>query len=198
MFSSAQKNRDTLKLNCNSTSEHRKMLTQSILFQNCHFKCELDKNTEMKELPMSDMCFRTSSSRENEHFISPSHIGWNKYWNHRPCQGTKKSQFSFKSGGKQTHSSLCLKFCQLAQPFLQDTRSLWPYVRCSLLLGITESLGPLDFCLVIVSIVLLCFLIPVCADIPQCHWELLGATVCFNASWKCLIYLEFPFFLNWH
>lgn len=30
------------------------------------------------------------------------------------------------------------------------------------------SLGALDLCLVIVSIVLLCFLIPICVDILQC------------------------------
>lgn len=80
----------------------------------------------------------------------------------------KKSQFSFKSSGKQTHCSLCLKSSPLEQLLLQDTRSLWSYVTFSFLLGNSESLGPLDLCLVIVSIVLLCFLIPICADIPQC------------------------------
>lgn len=128
----------------------------------------------------------------------PSHTGWNKYGNHKTLSGNKKILIFFQVQWKIDWFQLLPEILSIGTAFPAGHQV--PLVLCYMFTsaGNFWEFGASGFMLVIVSIVLLCFLIPICADIPQCPSELLGAPICFNAPWKCLIDLEYPFSSHWH
>lgn len=116
----------------------------------------------------------------------------------RLCLGTKKFLIFFQVQWKIDWFQPLPEILSIGTAFPAGHQV--PLVLCYMFTsaGNFWEFGAFGFMLVIVSIVLPCFLIPICADIPQCPSELLGAPICFNAPWKCLIDLEYPFSSHWH